>query len=102
MLQGWSLTLASYQNTDAFSRLPHPVVANEETVPVLLMEAMNHLPITRKDPVLSRVYRYVQHRWPENVPVELKSFCTCKSELLSLGGCLLRGSRVVIPPLGRY
>ena len=63
---------------------------------------MNHLPITRKDPVLSRVYRYVQHGWPENVPVELKLFSTCKSELSSLGGCLLRGSRVVIPPLGRY
>ena len=123
-IQRWSLTLASYQykiefcptyknrNADAFSRLPHPVVANEETVPtelVLLMEAMNDLPITcenikdwtRKDPVLSKVYRYVQHRWPENVPVELKAFSTCKSKLSSLGGCLLHRSRVVIPPPGR-
>ena len=60
-IQRWSLTLASYQykiefrptykngNADAFSRLPRPVVANEEIVPtelVLLMEAMNDLPIT--------------------------------------------------------
>ena len=76
---------------------------------VLLMEAMNDLPIkcenikdwTRRDPLLSRVYRYVQHGWPENVPVDLKAFSTCKSELSSLSGCFLRVSRVVIPPPGR-
>ena len=81
------------RNADAFSRLPRTVVANEVTVPPdldLLMEAMNDLTITceniknwtRKDHVLSRVY--FQHGWPENIPLELKSFSTCKSKLSSL------------------
>ena len=54
---------------------------------------------TRGDPVRSRVLHYVLHGWPaeENTPEELR-FCRAKrEEFIVEDGCLLRGTRVVIP-----
>ena len=74
-----------HSNADALSRLPTETVEVEEPVPtelVKLMEAMDTMPImaetvkewTQKDPLLARVYRYVQFEWPEHCSVDLKSF----------------------------
>ena len=51
---------------------------------------------------LSRVRRIVEtgHIVPETSP-ELKPFVQCYTELSVLEGCLLRGSRIIIPPQGR-
>ena len=123
-IQRWALTLASYEyqiafrpthkhcNADAFSRIPLQTTDKGERVPtelVLLMEAMEDLPITaeiirnwtKNDSVLSRVYKYTQHGWPTEIMSELKPFHQRKNELSTLKGCLLSGSRVVIPPQGR-
>ena len=120
-IQRWALTLSSYEyeivfrpshqhsNADALSRLPlHKTEAPEELPArlVLVMETLDTLPITgkeiakhtREDSVLARVYRYVQHGWPEAVPEELKRFHKRRLELSTLDGCNLIGARVVIPP----
>ena len=56
---------------------------------------------TQKDPLLARVYRYVQFGWPEHCSVDLKSFSKHKLELSTLNGCIIYGSRVLIPSQGR-
>ena len=123
-IQRWALTVASYEykivfrpthkhsNADALSRLPSPTTSMEEPVPtelILLMEAMEKMPITgesikdwtQKDPTLSHIYKYIQNGWPNQYPEELKQFSRWKSELLTMNGCILFGSRVLVPPPGR-
>ena len=123
-IQRWALILANYEykilfrpthkhsNADALSRLPSPTTSVEEPVPtelILLMEAIEKMPITeesikdwtQKDPTLSRIYKYIQNGWPNQCPEELKQFVRWKSELSTLNGCILFGSRVLVPPPGR-
>ena len=123
-IQRWALILANYEykilfrpththsNADALSRLPSPTVSLEEPVPtelILLMEAMEKMPITgesiknwtQKDPILSHVYKYIQNGWPNQCSEELQQFVRWKSELSTLNGCILFGSRVLVPPPGR-
>ena len=56
---------------------------------------------TQKDPILSRVYKYIQNGWPNQCPEELQQFVRWKSELSTLSGCILFGSSVLVPPPGR-
>ena len=123
-IQRWALALANYEytmafrpthkhsNADALSRLPTESVEIEEPIPtelVNLMEAMDKMPITgetikvwtQKDPLLARVYKYVQFGWPEHCLADLKSFNKDKLELSTLNGCIIYGSRVLIPSQGR-
>ena len=123
-IQRWALILANYEyimafwpthkhsNADALSRLPTESVEVEEPVPselVKLMEAMDTMPITaetvkewtQKHPLLARVYKYVQFGWPEHCSADLKLFSKHKLELSTLNGCIIYGSRVLIPSQGR-
>ena len=52
---------------------------------------------THKDPLLSRVYSYVQKGWPHNVTDEERPYWRCYKELSTESGCLLWGNRVIIP-----
>ena len=52
---------------------------------------------TAVDPLLSRVYRYTLSGWPLVVDPELVPFKKKKDELTLEQGCLLWGTRVVIP-----
>ena len=86
-LQCWALTLSSYRysvvfrrgrdnsNADALSRLPLPDSPPSVPVPGDILVTMEHLTITpvharqiklwtSKDPVLSKVCRYIQYGWP--------------------------------------
>ena len=57
---------------------------------------------TERDPVLSRVRRLVRRGWPSGVSEkELQPYSRRKEELSVLDGCLLWGSRVVVPKPGR-
>ena len=56
---------------------------------------------TRRDRLLARVLRYVQHRWPIQSDEDLKPYWTRKLELSSEAGCLVWCGRVVDPPQGR-
>ena len=123
-IQRWALTLAMYEytwafrstldhgNADAMSRLPLPDKPDSTPLPVelvLLMETLLHSPVTakeircwtRRDPLLSRVLQYIQQGWPIHGDQELKPFWSKQTELTIQDGCLLWGSRVVIPQPGR-
>ena len=73
------------------------------------MEAMDTMPITaetvkewtQKHPLLARVYKYVQFGWPEHCSADLKLFSKHKLELSTLNGCIIYGSRVLIPSQAR-
>ena len=124
-IQRWALTLSAYeysieycpgknvQDADALSRLPLP---QKVRVPIpgdlhLLREHLDTAsPVTAKeiaqwterDPVLARVRRFVKRGWPSSVSEEaLQPYSRRKEELSVLDGCLLWGSRVVVPRPGR-
>ena len=126
-IQRWALTLASYDyalrfkpttahaNADALSRLPLPMAAMSVPMPaetVLLMETLEASPVTaadirtwtRRDPLLSRVFRLVEHGWHDEKPdidVDMKAFRQRRSELAIVDGCIMWGNRLIIPKQGQ-
>ena len=125
-IQRWALTLSAYEysityrpgkdhaNADALSRLP---LSQEINVPfpgdlLLLREHLDTTSLltteqirswTERDPTLSRVKRFILHGgWQDQGANEdLKPFLRRKDELSVLDGCILWGSRVIIPLPGR-
>ena len=120
-IQRWALTLSAYEysiayrpgkehaNADAHSRLPLPQQTNVP-VPGDLLLLQDHLDTTslvtteqirtwtEKDPVLSRVSRFILSGWLEHdVGDDFRHFRRRKDELSVLDGCVLWGSRVVVP-----
>ncbi|XP_036002862.1 uncharacterized protein K02A2.6-like [Fundulus heteroclitus] len=124
-IQRWALTLSAYQyhivyragrengNADAFSRLPLPDTPGHTVFPpetVFLMDRLANTPVTAKqiktwterDPVLSQVKRWVMQGWPVAVGEErFKPYAKRKLELSVLDGCILWGSRVIVPLPGQ-
>ena len=124
-IQRWALTLASYEyeisykagqtngNADGLSRLPLPVMPDSVPLPgetILLMENLEGTPVhsghikawTKRDPVLSQVLRYILEGWPKAVnSEELTPYYTKRTELSVEDGCILWGTRVIVPPQGR-
>ncbi|XP_056118298.1 uncharacterized protein K02A2.6-like [Rhinichthys klamathensis goyatoka] len=124
-IQRWALTLSAYQyrivyragkenaNADALSRLPLPDTPVSTPLPpetVFLLEKLSDSPVsakqikawTERDKVLSKVKRFVLQGWPSIVAdAELKPFEKRKNELSVQDGCILWGSRVVVPLPGR-
>ena len=121
-IQRWAaLTLAAYEytfaarsttahaNADALSTLPLTETIETTPVPaemVLTLECLKESPITDeqirswipKDKVLSQL---IQFR-PEHCPdPELKPYWNRRTELTCFKGCIMWGSRVVIPEPGR-
>ena len=118
----WSLYLSMFEyaltfrhtdahaNADALSRLPLPEKPEKHLQPAELVLLTTHLensPVsaeqlaeaTRKDPVLSTVAQYVNQGWPRAIPSQphLSPYFDKKQELSIFEGCLLWGSRVIIP-----
>ncbi|XP_044184326.1 LOW QUALITY PROTEIN: uncharacterized protein K02A2.6-like [Acropora millepora] len=124
-IQRWALTLASYEyeisykagqtngNADGLSRLPLPVMPDSVPLPgetILLMEHLEGTPVhsghikawTKRDPFLSQVIRYTLEGWPKAVnSEELTPYYTKRTELSVEDGCILWGTRVIVPPQGR-
>ena len=124
-IQRWALTLSAYEykisykagqtngNADGLSRLPLPEMPESVPVPgetILLMEHLEGTPVhsghikewTKRDPILSRVLRFILEGWPtKNNSEELNPYFTKRSELSVEDGCVLWGARVVVPPQGR-
>ena len=125
-IQRWSLLLQSYNFTlrhrsgallgtaDALSRLPLPNSSNAvDNTPIpadwhMLVNFLDSSPITSEhirketsaDPIMSKVFKFCELGWP-NVPTgdpNLTSYVRRKNELSLQNGCILWGSRVVIPP----
>ena len=57
--------------------------------------------LTTREPVLSKVVKFVKTSWPRDVGSECSPCMRRKGELSVEQGCLLRVSRVVIPAPGR-
>ena len=121
-----TITLSAYEYTivyrpgrnqahaDALSHLPLPECPTIVPVPgdlLLLSEHLNNVsPVTPrqirtwtdKDPVLSRVRRLVLHGWPDREASEdMQPYWRRKDEMSVMDGCVVWGSRVVIPPPGK-
>lgn len=118
-MQRWAAILAAYtydirykssethSNADAMSRLPQTcnrIHCNQ--LSLFHMQHFGDLPVTTSevreqtnaDSLLSTVYKYTQLGWPR-APFEdrLKPFHQCHTELSINDGCILRGTRLVIP-----
>ena len=118
-LQRWVLILASYQykiefkptdkhsNADGVSRLP---LSNSEgrvsEATLYTLQQLDNLPVTadqiskatRNNPLLSKAKQYTLKGWPKNYEQALIPYYRYRNELSIECGCLLWGSRVVIPP----
>lgn len=116
----WSLTLSAYDyefkykpgtqiaHADALSRLPLPDAPTTVPLPADTVHLLNFLssaPITPKliaeqsthDPVLSKVLRYLAMGWPDTVEDDLRPYFSRRNELSLEQGCILWGTRVVVP-----
>ena len=123
-IQRWSLSLSAYDytlkfkpgnthsNADALSRLPLPEKPTSTPQPqetIFLMENMDNSTITakqiqlwtRRDRILSQVYRYTLNGWPKDTDPQLRPHKSRMAELSVFDGCILWGSRIVVPPPGR-
>lgn len=126
-IQRWALMLQAYSfdlihrsgvilgTADALSRLP--LAGPNESVPIPgewtnLVNFLQSSPTTshnirehtRTDPTLSRVLRYCELGWPTCLPQgdeSLTNFFRKRNELSIEAGCILWGSRVVIPSRDR-
>ena len=96
------------QHADGLSRLPLPESPIHVPLPgetVLLLENMDLASLnfkkirqtTNSDPILSRVRHFVLQGWGSFVDNSLVPYHTKRDELSIQDGCILRGSRVVIP-----
>ena len=118
---GPKLTLASYKyslvfrtstangNADALSRLPFPQAPKQVPIPpevVLLMEHLEMAPVTAVDikretaqsPLLASILQKVLTGWTYDCDrADLKPFRSRRMELSAQQGCILWGSRVVVP-----
>ena len=123
-IQRWALLLSSYQykiqyrpgkqlgNADALSRLPLPESPEFVPDPGVQTFLVNHLnetvatcatikSWTDRDPVISRVRKFVLYGWDICDDSALKPYKNRQSELSVLDGCLLWGSRVIVPKAGQ-
>ena len=124
-MQRWALILLAYDydiqyrrssdhaNADALSRLPCQQDTDDGTdeTEVFCVSHIDELPVsakdiaeeTRRDPLLSKVLDLTLSGWPKFVQnPELKPFCMRKDQLSTDQGCILWGSRVIIPPKNRF
>ena len=112
-IQRWVLTLSMYEyaikhrsgesnsNADALSQLPLPDTPNVIPVPsevILMLEQIDSSPLTvsqvrtwtRRGPLLSQVYRFVQNGWPlTKLSLDFQPFLTKRNELSIVDNCLL-------------
>ena len=123
-IRRWSLQLAAYEytitfrgtklhsNADALSRLLLPNTTAEvpmEPELVLLLQHLGESPVTvndirkwtKRDPLLAQVLQFVEQGWPHKCDSSLSPYSTRSTELSVLDGCILWGSRVVVPPQGQ-
>ena len=120
-LQRWAVLLSAYSykieckssekhgNADALSRLPLPEYPSQVTdaASCFNIGQIHALPdpitaqmiqsATRADAVLSKVLLYSQKGWPSKVDENLKPYFRRRLELSIEGGCLLWGTRVIVP-----
>ncbi|XP_061774106.1 uncharacterized protein K02A2.6-like [Nerophis ophidion] len=98
-------------NADGLSRVPLPETKDTDTetmtacINALLYEHLEEAPLsekqiskaTRKDTELSKLHRYIMEGWPKEIPDELRVYYRKRDELSVEQGCVLWGTRVIVP-----
>ena len=120
----WALQLAAYQyklvyvpgtriaNADCLSRFPlnyvmaEPPAVGEEIMLVNQLQSSSCTADdirrwTDRDPLLSKVRLHVQQGWTSVSTPELSPYYGRRNELSVMKGCVLWGTRIVVPPQGR-
>ena len=123
-IQRWALILSAYDysiaykpgedhaNADSLSRLPLGETPSKTFQPaelVFLMDTLQSSPITPqtirqwtdRDPLLSKVQKMVLQGWENGEGENMTPFNRRRDELSVQDGCVLWGSRVVMPKKGR-
>ena len=123
-VQRWALTLSAYtyvirykpgaklMNADALSRLPLPEQPKDIPLPgetALQFETLSNSPLQAlqiklwidKNPLQSRVRENVRRGWYSTSDRMMQPYQSRAAELNVQDGCLLWGSRVIVPPQGR-
>ena len=101
-----------HANADSLSRLPLPQAPLQTPLPadiVLLMDTLQTSPVTvrqvrhwtNRDPLLSKVRSLVLEGWVDGKEEKMTPFNQRSNELSVQDGCILWGTRVVIPEQGR-
>ena len=117
-MQRWAITLSAYQYTiehikgtsnqcaDCMSRLPMMKQSRDSAEKIHIVVQTNDLPVTAskiaketvRDSQLSIVMKAIRYgRWPTNSSVDVNPFYKRRHELSIVDGCILWGTRVVIP-----
>ena len=122
-IQRWGLILQAYNfdllhksgkllfAADALSRLPSVKTCESTPVPAdwtMLVNFLDGTPTTCAnirqetaiDPTLAKVFKYTESGWPSKSPKDpvLAPFWVKREELSLQDGCVLWGTRVVVPP----
>ncbi|RUS86742.1 hypothetical protein EGW08_005532 [Elysia chlorotica] len=95
-------------NADALSRLPlpeTPLVSEPPDAVDHLFNFVDELPVTAtdiaketlKDPLLKQVFNFAARGWPSKPSDDVRAFTARKHEISIDNGCLLWGTRVIIP-----
>ena len=123
-IQRWALLLSAYDyqiqykpgnshaNADVLSRLPLPDLPEREKLPgeiTLPLNMLKSLPVTAqniqkwtsRDPTLSQVRQMLASGLKNSDDNKLSPYQKRRDELSLQDGCILWGSRVVVPPQGR-
>lgn len=117
-MQRWALILSAYDfsieyvgthsnGADILSRLPVQEKCVEEppeqtylhfATNAMLLDGEVIRRETSRDPILSRVYGYIENGWPQAVDIkQLDPYFTRRTELYIELGCVMWGHRLVIP-----
>ncbi|KAJ8346761.1 hypothetical protein SKAU_G00281620 [Synaphobranchus kaupii] len=120
-LQRWALFLGAYTytiefkgtkqhgNADGLSRLPHdshPVEDTTDPAEAFHLTQLESLPVTRaqiqketnRDPTVSKVYELTVNGWPTHGYPQLPEYSTRRDQLSVSQGCVMWGTRVIVPP----
>lgn len=95
-------------NADCLSRLPlsnqppdgmspEPAIFNVSQIASLPVTAAQLQKATRDYPILSKVLRYTANGWPQEVDEAIAPIWRKRQELTIESGCLLWGTRVLVP-----
>ena len=117
-MQRWALTLSAYQYTiehikgtsnqcaDCMSRLPMTKQSRDSAEKIHVIVQTDDLPVTATqiaketlcDNQLSIVMKAIQHgHWPTDSSVDVNPFYKRRHELSIVDGCIMWGTRVVVP-----
>ncbi|XP_057711364.1 uncharacterized protein K02A2.6 [Corythoichthys intestinalis] len=122
-IQRWAIMLSAYDyhiiyrqlekhgNADGLSRVPLPEITDTGTetmtayLNALICEHLDDVPLsakqiaraTRKDAELSKLHSYIMDGWPKEISEELKVYHKKREELSVEQGCVLWGTRVLVP-----